>query len=383
MHDVIVIGAGPAGSATAYNLASRGAKTLIIERERLPRYKPCGGGVNVHSARLLPFDISPVVERTIHSYEIGCRFGETYVRTYPEPVTYMTMRDRFDTFLAEKAQSVGAGLLQTAPVTSIEELDDRVRVTARGEVFEARYVVGADGATGISARALGDAARYWRGVAIELEIVPDDPAVHDRFDRLVSVDLGSIPGGYGWVFPKGDHLSVGAGGPRRQTKRLQAYLEKFLASRGLTAHRLVLKRGYTLPMRKGGCALQTRRVLLAGDAGGLIDPATGDGIYSAIKSGIIAAEVLVGALGGTGGPQEYARRVNRELLRDLQAAAMLVKLFNLAPGLFVARARTSDSLWFYLCQVLRGERSYFGLHARLGLLRHTFPLALRWNTLGW
>ena len=139
-HDVVVVGAGPAGCAAAYYSASRGMKTLILEKESLPRYKPCGGGVNLRAAQLLPFDFSPVVERCVHGGELSCRLGLAFAKSYIQPITYMTMRDRLDQFLCQKAVDAGAEILDGARVDTIVEENDRVSVSAGRHRVQGRFL---------------------------------------------------------------------------------------------------------------------------------------------------------------------------------------------------------------------------------------------------
>jgi len=383
VYDVIVIGAGPAGCAAAYYLASRGVKTLIVEKESLPRYKPCGGGVTFRAASLLPFDLSPVIERCIFGGEFSFRLGPSFTKTCAQPITFMTMRDRLDHFLCEKALAAGAELLEGAAVRAIEETEGQVCVGTDAHRLAAQFLVGADGAAGLTSKILGSAAHFWRAIAIELEVSPSDPAIMGRHENQVSLDVGTVPGGYAWIFPKGDHLSIGVGGPKRYSKTLQLYLSRFIASRDIHAYKTILRRGYTLPMRRADTPVRQGRMVLAGDAAGLVDPFSGEGIYPAIKSGLMAGEVLLETLGGTGHPEVYRGRLDKEMWQDYQASAMLVKLFSLTPKLYVNWLNHGQRPWRFACQLLRGERSYRDLQQKLGPLGVIAPLSSRWNTLGW
>jgi geranylgeranyl reductase family protein len=382
-YDVIVAGAGPAGCAAAHYLASHGVKTLMVEKETLPRYKPCGGGVNLRAAQLLPFDLSPIIERRIFGGEFSCRLGPSFIRDSQQPITYMTMRDRLDHFLCQQALSAGAGLLEESALEIIEEEKSRVFVVAGGHRLEAQFLVGADGATGLTSRWVGAAAHYWRSIAIELEVVPDDPTIMDQYENRVSLDVGTIPGGYAWTFPKGDHLSVGVGGPKRYAKMLRPYLTRFLASRKVYSYQTILQRGYTLPMRHTDSPLYLGRVILVGDAAGLVDPFSGEGIYPAIKSGLLAGEVLLATLSGQGNPGTYKARLEQELWPDYPTSALLAKLFSLTPWFYVNWLNHGQRPWRFACQLLQGERSYVDLQRKLGPLGIICPLSFRWNTLGW
>ena len=208
-YDAIVIGAGPAGSTAARLLASRGASVLLLDKHRFPRDKPCGGGVTLRAASVQDIDLSPVTERTIFGVRFSLRLGEPFDRRYREPLTYMTQRSRLDQFLAERAAESGAAFHDGEPVREID-VNGTVTVRTAHDTWTARLLIGADGANGLCGRALGLRRDYEEAVALEgnVEFGPDIP---DAWREYVALDVGGLAGGYGWVFPKGDHLNVGVG----------------------------------------------------------------------------------------------------------------------------------------------------------------------------
>jgi len=111
-YDVIVVGGGPAGSSAARFCAQAGLKTLLIEKERLPRYKVCGGCLSVKASRLLDFDLSPVIENTITGAKFTYCLKDPFFLESSEPIGFMVMRDRFDQLLGEKALAKGAEMLE-------------------------------------------------------------------------------------------------------------------------------------------------------------------------------------------------------------------------------------------------------------------------------
>src|SRR5918998_1855322 len=102
-YDLIVVGGSPAGSTAAREAAAAGARVLLLDRAAFPREKPCGGGVNVRAAALLPFDLSPVVERTVTGVRFSLRTSGDFTRRYSRPLTFMTQRCRLDAFLVRRA----------------------------------------------------------------------------------------------------------------------------------------------------------------------------------------------------------------------------------------------------------------------------------------
>ncbi|MDP9372241.1 MAG: FAD-dependent oxidoreductase, partial [Chloroflexota bacterium] len=173
-YDVIVVGAGPAGSTTARECAARGLSTLLLDRAAFPRDKPCGGGVTVRAARLLPFDLTPVTERMIAGMRFSLRGAGAFTRRAGEPLTYLTRRRQLDLYLLEHALAAGVALRQRAPIEAVERGASRVVVHAGGEGFEGRALVAADGANGRTARLAGLEARRWMTVALEGNITPPD-----------------------------------------------------------------------------------------------------------------------------------------------------------------------------------------------------------------
>ena len=218
--DVIVAGAGPAGSLTAYLLARQGASVLLADRARFPRDKPCGGGVALRGARLLPFAIGPVVERSISAVEFRHPAVGSFVHGGRAPVILMTRRRHLDAFLAAQAVGAGAAFRDDTRVRAVE-LDEHggpVVTFDGGARAAADVLVAADGANGTCGRTLelGDRPHLRRGARGQRRLRGDPRGL--RAARRV-LELGRVPGGYGWLFPKGDHANVGvigwnSAGPR-------------------------------------------------------------------------------------------------------------------------------------------------------------------------
>jgi geranylgeranyl reductase family protein len=326
-----VVGGGPAGSTTAYRLASAGASVLVLDRAAFPRDKPCGGGVTVRAARLLPFSIGPVVEDAIDVVEL--RLGRrSHEHRCSEPIVLMTQRRRLDAFLLERAAEAGAEVREAVRVTGIEGTTVR---TASGS-FRATAVIGADGVNGISARALGLASNPAYGVALEADL----RGVAGYRGRIV-FELCVARGGYGWIFPKGDHLNVGVGGWAPEAGRLRTLLLRFCRERGLPADRLEGIRGYRLPVGRRDARLAQGQTLVVGDAAGLVDPLSGDGIYEALLSGRLASESVLDLLAGPATTLEaYDTRVRAALARNLATSWAAKRALDRFPQLLFTAART-------------------------------------------
>jgi len=331
-YDALVVGAGPAGSSTAIHLARAGARVLLAEKARFPRDKPCGGGLTGRALKRMPVDPSPVVERDVDRFELRLRYGSSFSRSHDAPLIRMTQRRRLDAFLAGHAAAAGAELREGARV---EELVlDGAGITARvgGEAVCAHVVVGADGANGIVARSFGLGDGIVRGVALEGNVPLD--ALGRDLSRTAVFEIAVVPGGYGWVFPKGDHANLGVGGWGSEGPALRGHLARLSREHGVEPGDLTDVRGHRLPMRRLGTPPGTGRVLLVGDAAGLVDPLSGDGMYEAFVSAQLAAEAIV-----AGDLEGYATALSRALDRYAASSWAAKRAFDRHPRAVFAATR--------------------------------------------
>ncbi len=365
-YDVIVLGAGPAGSTCALLLAKAGARVLVLERSRLPRDKPCGGGVTLRASAWAPLDVSSVVERTVYGARFSLALGPHFDRWHPLPLTYMTRRSRLDSFLASAAAEAGADLHDGEAAQALEADGAGMTVRSALDAYRAGVVVGADGANGLASRSLGARETYEEAVALEGNAsVPD--AVLEEWRELVALDLGGLAGGYGWVFPKGDHLNVGVGAWKYAASTLRPKLEALCRRYGLSPASLWGLRGHHLPLRRPDSPLARGPVLLVGDAAGLVDPLSGEGIHMAFLSSRLAAEAIVPYLEGRSPDlRPYVEAVERLIAPELELSRHLHEAFHFAPPPYVALLSRSEHFWRLFCRLIRGEVTYRGLVRMLG-----------------
>jgi geranylgeranyl reductase family protein len=262
---------------------------LLTDKARFPRDKPCGGGLTYRALRLLPFSVDPVVEEEVDVFELGLGYRRRFVRRTREPLVVMTQRSRLDAFLVEQAREAGAEFRDGAKV----ELSP---LRVGGEPVEAAVLIGADGVNGATARAFG-LDGHEHEVALEGN-VPYGLVPKERYARRAVVEFGVVPGGYGWVFPKGDHVNVGVGGWLHQGPRLKEHLGRLCHEHGIPDDGVTELRGYRLPLRRPNAVAAAGRTALVGDAAGLVDPVSGDGIYEALLSARLAADAALDVIAG-------------------------------------------------------------------------------------
>ena len=368
LYDVIVVGAGPAGSTTARECAERGLSVLLLEKAEFPRDKPCGGGVTPHAASMLPFSLDPVAERSIDTFLLSLGRDKEMTRDSDETLVYMTQRSRLDAFLVEKAVDVGVTFVQRTQVRTIVRHSDHVQVTANGHTYEGRTLVGADGANGVVSKMTGLAVNPAHGVAIEGNITPPG-GVPERWHSALGIDIGDLPGGYGWLFPKGDHVNIGLGAWRYFAPRLREQLDELVEYYGFDPADLWGLRGHHLPLRSAESEMVVGNVVLVGDAAGLVDPMTGEGITNAFHSGRLAAEHIHAYVNGeTRDLAGYAAAVQREVIPGLRLSRKLHDVFHLTPGVYLFVERHSSILWRGVCSLLVGRLTYAGIVKSLGRL---------------
>jgi geranylgeranyl reductase family protein len=354
-HDVIIAGAGPAGSYAAYLLARGGATVALLDKSRFPREKPCGGALSRKALDLLEFDLSPVV----HGRAVGAwvTFGDRVVRRDTGGIAAaMTVRAELDAYLAERAVRAGARFHPGVALLDVESRPDGVSVTTAQGELHARYLFAADGVGSlVRSRVFGKHTVEYAPAVEALMYAPHH--VLARFAERVMLDLTGMPRGYGWIFGKRDHLNVGVFSIHGAAG-LRAQLAAFVARHpGLAACERVRHFGAPIPLRNTIGAFERGRVWLLGDAAGLAEAVLGEGIYFALKSGDLAARAFFAAEGEPHGGS-YTRRLRRAVLPELAASRLLARLCFAHPRFVFERIARSSYAGGLFLGLVTGEVGY-------------------------
>ena len=363
-YDAIVVGGGPGGATAAAALARGGAHVVVLEQSAVPRYKTCGGGIVGRARRWLPAGVG--FERECNRamfFEHGC--DRHWIVERATPILATAMRADFDAALLDIAVAAGAVVVAPCRALDIDVGTEHVTVhTTRGD-FRARFVVAADGARSRIASRSGWSSEPRCIPALEYEIQVE-AALLERFAGVARFDFGIVPGGYAWIFPKRAHLSVGVLSARPDVRALPKFLAGYLATAGV--HRVLRyeKHGALIPAapRAGGFA--RGRVLLVGDAAGLADPLTYEGISTALASGTLAARALLDAQFHPAATRQlYETALGRDVLPELRAASRLASILYGSTRMreFVF-GRAGQALCEAMCDVVAGERTAHDLMHR-------------------
>ncbi|HBR16261.1 MAG: hypothetical protein A3G39_07335 [Deltaproteobacteria bacterium RIFCSPLOWO2_12_FULL_43_16] len=383
LYDVIVSGLGPAGSTAAYELASRGLKVLAFDKEKFPRYKPCGGCVSLKAEKILPFDFKAVIEDTVYGAVFTFKSKRPISIMSHRPIGYNVNRDKFDNLLKEKAREAGTEIKEGERVIGIEQGNGHIDIKTSQGSYKAKILIGADGANGIVGRDVLGFDSKLCAVAIEAEIPYDKEKIAVLKGRLL-IDFGCIPHGYAWVFPKANSLSVGIAGLSIKVKgQVKKYFADFVKKEKVLSHANISKvYGWTIPYFSGAMQrIVNGRVLAVGDVAHMVDPFLGEGIYYAIRSGQLAAKVISERIADdTINLNSYNEAIATELYPELEAAAKIGKWVYTYPRLWYRILESEPALLERYYDVIRGEGSYKEFYATIvsRIKARPWRLIVRW-----
>jgi len=378
LFDVIIVGAGPAGSLLAYYLAIHNINALIIDKKKLPRNKICGGGLTRRSMNTLPFDVSEVIESYTRSVSISVHNRIFFHHTSTFPIMGMVMRDKFDCFLLKKAMDRGATLMDETAFRSMTPESGLLNVKASKGIFKSKILVGADGVHSRVAKALELNTTHRRMVGLESEIYVDRKNIFHIFVNSAEFDFGIIPEGYGWIFPKKDHLSIGVVTLKKNIDGMKQHLYRYLESKKLLDNSTIMSsKGWMIPYGTSTeMLLANEKGLLVGDAAGLTDPITGEGIFFALKEAEIASQIILGNMVKGESLYKYNAAIG-SLRNDLAYALKLQKLLYKIPQISYKLLKIYGAqLGKEFMDIINGDTTYCTLYKKLFRLRAIWSLLL-------
>lgn len=360
-----MIGAGPAGSAAAKKSTDLGLKTILIEKTKMPRQKPCGGVLSNKTLKLInPKIPENIIDQYIKGVNIYSKTLKAIKLESSTPMGISTTRDRLDSYLVDLAIDSGCTFVQSKLIDiEIQKNQAKCNLEKIG-IIKANIIIGADGVYSTTAQKTG-IRQKWKNneVALCLETKIETKNT-DRIEKdTIELYFIGIPLGFGWFFPKKTTASVGIGGNLVYLKNPRKIFESFLKTMSttkkikintskLTAH-LIPSGGFN---RK----LTSDKIILAGDAAGFVDPLTGEGIYYAIKSGQLAAITCATAIEeenmkATHLETIYSKICEKEFNKNLKTALQIDYLIHKYQDKFFSSLQNQHSTWINL---IRGDLTY-------------------------
>lgn len=331
-YDVIIAGCGPAGAVAGAVLARQGRAVLMVDRARFPRKKLCGGLLTWKSMKLLETVLGETSDSLVEAGIINHTSDQYCIRTFDKPLAqgglpypfHFIERESFDSFLLEKAKEAGAEVVENSRVVSCDPKKGEL-ITEDGTQYRGRRIIGADGANSVVRRSFPSLNRermkWLMAPALEISLPPEafpQPVVHPE------LIVGFIDAGYGWVFPNRDRVIVGICGLRRHGENFSGLFTDYLKRLGVAPEAAGKYHGHPLPYGNYLSDPCHGRTLLAGDAGGFVEPLFGEGIFYALCSGLYAGEAIAEGMEKRVNPGPiYARRLHQQIIPELKASDRL------------------------------------------------------------
>ena len=362
--DVIVVGAGAAGSAAAFHLAARGRRVLLLEREAMPRAKPCGGGMAASVQQWFPFDLLPVVDQVIARVRFTWCLEDPVIAELPgDSPFWIVQRARLDQAIAAQAVAAGAELQDSTVVETIRRDGDHWRLgIAGGRELLSRALVLADGSASPFAAALGlgpARPRYAAATAVEVQAAVQEPDTA-RFE------FGLVHHGFCWAFPRRDGWSIGVGTfVGREPADADAVLARLLPSLGLPAD-AGERRLSPLRVWDGHHPLHAPGAVVVGDAASLCDPFLAEGLRPALLSGVRAAEAMDRHLGGESTALAgYSATMRRDWGESMAWGRRIAQVFYRVPRVGYQLGIKRPTAPQRIAQILSGEMGYGDIAQRV------------------
>lgn len=381
IYDVAIIGAGPAGSSLGYRLSQNGYQGIILEKEVFPRKKLCAGGLPAKVLEVIPFDIHPVVENEVIKVTLSYKLQNDFKKSYNKVLIYTVDRQNFDDFFVKQAIKAGIDFLEGEKVERITLSNNIFYIGTTNKQIKSKILVGADGARSFVAQAFDfkPIDIYHLGLQAEFSKKYIKGFLGD-WNKTIYLDWGSIKNGYAWIFPKKKSISVGVQGPASSGKFLRDYFTRNIHRLGISNSEVELK-AHLIPHRLSKRNIFKNNVYLIGDAAGLTDYLTGEGIYYALKSAEFAATQINNHFKGKiNSNVSYENLVNKYILPELITSYNFSRIFNYIAPMAFSILRDYPYPWDTFCRIMRGDRKLLDIKKRLRpdiLLKKLFLISQR------
>ncbi len=376
MYDLVIVGSGPAGSTCARVAALAGLDVILIERKKHPRPKLCGGAINPRINRLIDFDLSAAIDVERNAAKVISPQGNIVTAARQDFKGYLVKRAKFDSFLLDKARQVGVEVIEGEKVISVEQLKRGVRALVKGDSFKGHILVGADGVNSTVAKAL-NIRKQWKPENVTLCIAADVPLEPSEISRIMRLNdndseiaiemyLGVLKWGFGWCFPKHDEVSIGIGARMDKVKNLRIgwtnFIERLEKEKDVKFD-ISNRSAHRIPFGDTAARYSGRRSMLVGDAAGFVSPITGEGIYYAMLSGIVAAEVAIETVKQKKPlhVRTYDERIKAKIGGELRIARSISNMLYKSPNnveMVCKLANDDDIIRDLIIDLVTGNKSY-------------------------
>jgi geranylgeranyl reductase family protein len=363
MYDLIIVGAGPSGASAGRVAGKKGLSTLLLEKEKFPRYKPCGGALSSYALSCLDFELSDsIIERSIS--KIRAHFRDDFQEGRKEEnLAVLISRTIFDNFLLEKARETGIEVHTGEKVLDCIEREDCVEVRSVSNTYLGKFALISEGSNGsLKYKVRSRDKRTEYDLSLVSEVPEEDQAIKNRFPDTIDIHFGITQGGYGWIFPHTGYYSVGISGVAQYLEHPKIVMQRFLQENGFYGDFPI--HSHTIPIGGIKRATVKSRLLLSGDAAGFVDAFTGEGMAHAIRSGQIAAEVVSDIVNQDLKPstlKEYEARCRQEFGSFLANSLIMAKtMYSFPETSFKIALNNREILDRYLDDVIvnRNHKNY-------------------------